>query len=147
VDASGSSKEKYTTEEKHTGNVQCASEVMKCILDQNGLQPGGLILGGKLHRESCEPEDPFYGHILTMDTYARALKNAAKMISDGIFARNLQQHYISYKSEFGERLDNGSCTLEDCEEQVRTFGEPKTQSAHIEHYENIFNNYVYPKTQ
>lgn len=52
---------------------------------------GGFTLSCRVRRESFEPRDMFHGMILTMDTYACALKNAAKLLSDGCFARNLQQ--------------------------------------------------------
>lgn len=49
------------------------------------------MLGGRVRREAVEPRDLFHGHILAMDTFARALRNAARMIADGNFARNIQQ--------------------------------------------------------
>lgn len=58
---------------------------------QSGLQQGGLTMGGRVRRESVEPRDLFHGHILAMDTFARALRNAARMIADGCFTRNVQQ--------------------------------------------------------
>lgn len=64
----------------------------KCNLTlQSGLQQGGLTMGGRVRRESVEPRDLFHGHILAMDTFARALRNAARMIADGCFTRNVQQ--------------------------------------------------------
>lgn len=58
---------------------------------QGGLQQGGFTLGGRVRRESTEPRDLFHGHIMAMDTFARALRNAARMISDGSFSRSIQQ--------------------------------------------------------
>merc|ERR1719376_1123968 len=73
--------------------------------------------------------------------------NAARMISDGFFARNLQQRYISYKSGFGEKLDKGSTTFEECEDYIRKCGECQPQSSRQEHFENMFNYYVYPSNK
>ncbi|CAL4148451.1 unnamed protein product [Meganyctiphanes norvegica] len=152
VDASDSHREVAGTSDICNANVHDATYVMKCYMEQqtgsfkSGMQYGygGFTLSCRLRRESIEPRDMFHGMILNMDTYARALKNAARMISDGYFARNLQQRYISYKSGFGEKLDKGSTTFEECEDYIRKCGECQPQSSRQEHYENMFNYYVYP---
>jgi len=152
VDASDSYREINGTSDICNPNVHDATYVMKCYMEQqtgsfkSGMQYGygGFTMSCRLRRESIEPRDMFHGMILTMDTYARALKNAARMISDGYFARNLQQRYISYKSGFGEKLDKGSTTFEECEDYIRKCGECQPQSSRQEHYDNMFNYYVYP---
>jgi len=152
VDASDSYPEVNGTSDICAANVRDATYVMKCYLEQqtgsfkSGMQYGygGFNLSCRIRRESIEPRDMFHGMVLTMDTYARALKNAARMLSDGYFARNLQQRYISYKSGFGEKLDKGSTTFEECEDYIMKYGECQPQSSRSEHYENMFNYYVYP---
>jgi len=152
VDASDSYPEINGTSDICASNVRDATYVMKCYLEQqtgsfkSGMQYGygGFNLSCRVRRESIEPRDMFHGMILTMDTYARALKNAARMLSDGFFARNLQQRYISYKSGFGEKLDKGSATFEECEDYIMKYGECQPQSSRYEHYDNMFNYYVYP---
>jgi len=155
VDASDSYREVNGTSDVCNPNVHDATYVMKCYMEQqtgsfkSGMQYGygGFTMSCRLRRESIEPRDMFHGMILTMDTYARALKNAARMISDGFFARNLQQRYISYKSGFGEKLDKGSTTFEECEDYIRKCGECQPQSSRQEHFENMFNYYVYPSNK
>jgi len=155
VDASDSYPEIKGTSDICASNVRDATYVMKCYLEQqtgsfkSGMQYGygGFNLSCRIRRESIEPRDMFHGMVLTMDTYARALKNAARMLSDGFFARNLQQRYISYKSGFGEKLDKGSTTFEECEDYIMKYGECQPQSARHEHYDNMFNYYVYPSSQ
>jgi len=152
VDASDNYPEVNGTSDMCATNVRDATYVMKCYLEQqtgsfkSGMQYGygGFNLSCRVRRESIEPRDMFHGMILTMDTYARALKNAARMLSDGYFARNLQQRYISYKSGFGEKLDKGSATFEECEDYIMKYGECQPQSSRLEHYDNMFNYYVYP---
>lgn len=124
-------------------NVRDVTYVMKCVIELGGLQPGGLNLGFRTRRESAEPQDQLEAHILAMDTFARALRSAAKMVKDGIVARNLKERYSSYKSRFGERLDGGNCTLEECEEHVKRALKPETHSSHFEHFESMVNYYVY----
>jgi len=154
VDASDSYPEVTATSEICARNVRDATYVMKRYLEmvmhssscKNGMSSssGGFSMSCRVRRESIEPRDMFHGMILTMDTYACALKNAARMISDGYFARNLQQRYISYKSGFGQLLDKGTTNFEECEEYSRKKGEPQPQSGRYEHFENMFNYYIYP---
>ncbi|XP_071519728.1 xylose isomerase-like [Panulirus ornatus] len=147
VDASGNYPEVHGTSDLCAKNVADATFIMKCILEQGGLQDGGFTLGGRVRRESVEPRDLFHGHILAMDTFARALRNAARMISDGCFAHSIQQRYISYKSGLGEHVEKSSSSLEECEDYVRRNGEPQHQSSRHEHFNNMFNYYVYPPRQ
>merc|ERR1712055_433260 len=144
VDASDSFTEFNGTSDICAQNTRDATYVMKSFLEQDGLQQGGFTLGGRVRRESTEPRDLFHGHIMAMDTFARALRNVARMISDGAFNRTFQQRYASYKSGFGERVEKSGVTLEECEDYVRENGEPQSQSSHYEHYENMFNYYVFP---
>ncbi|XP_063853627.1 uncharacterized protein LOC135096188 [Scylla paramamosain] len=128
-------------------DVRDATLVMKCVLEMGGLGQGGVTLGGRLRRGSVEPKDLFEGHVLAMDTFARALRNAARLISEGVFSRSMQQRYASYKSGLGERIEKGAATLEECEEYVRKCGEPQTTSGRHEHFQAVFNHYVFPPRQ
>jgi len=147
VDASDSYPESNATSDVCAYDVRDATYVMKCILEQSGLQQGGLTLGGRVRRESVEPRDLFHGHVLAMDTFARALRNAARMIADGCFTRNIQQRYSSYKSGIGERIEKGAASFEECEDYIRKCGEPQHHSSRHEHFHNMFNYYVYHPRQ
>jgi len=147
VDASDSYPEAVATTDVCARNVREATYVMKCVLEQSGLQQGGFILGGRVRRESSDPKDLFHGHIMAMDTFARALRNAARMISDGSFSRSIQQRYSSYKSGLGERIEKGAASFEECEDYIRKCGEPQPQSSRFEHFENMFNYYIFPSRQ
>ena len=56
------------------GDVKMAAYVMQVIVEQGGLERGGLNFDCKIRRESTDPEDLFVGHINGMDTFARGLK-------------------------------------------------------------------------
>ncbi|XP_018020778.1 xylose isomerase-like [Hyalella azteca] len=77
-------------------NVRDATYVMKCVVEQGGLQPGGLNLGFRTRREAAEPQDQLDSHVLAIDTFARALRAAVATAKDGLFARNLKERYSSY---------------------------------------------------
>lgn len=56
---------------------------------QGGLAPGGLNFDAKVRRESTDLKDLFVAHASAMDTFARGLKNAAKIISDGVLTKSI----------------------------------------------------------
>ncbi|CAG5117749.1 unnamed protein product [Candidula unifasciata] len=123
-------------------DVRNATVVMQVILKQGGLQPGGLNFDCKVRRESTNLEDMFISHIGAMDTFARGLKNAARILEDGIIVRHVEDRYSSYKSGIGAKIEAGNTTLEELEEYVQTHGEPQRISGQQEHYENMLNFYL-----
>lgn len=54
-----------------------------------------------------------------MDTFARGLRNAAKLVDEAMFSRAVQLRYSSYDSGIGEKIENGEATFEELE--VRTY--------------------------
>ena len=63
---------------------------------QNGLAPGGLNFDAKVRRESTDPQYLFIAHIGAMDSFARGLRNAAKISKDGIMERHLKVRYCAH---------------------------------------------------
>ncbi|KAK7083627.1 hypothetical protein SK128_015043 [Halocaridina rubra] len=63
VDASDSFPEVNATSDICARDVRDATLVMKCVLEQSGLQQGGFTLGGRVRRESVEPRT------CSMDTF------------------------------------------------------------------------------
>jgi len=123
-------------------DIRNATMVMKIILEQNGIAPGGLNFDAKVRRESTDVEDMFIAHIGAMDAFARGLKNAAKILSDGVLPKLVKDRYDSYRSGLGEKVAKGMATLEECEKFVLEKGEAKKTSGKQEHAENILNYYL-----
>ena len=67
--------------------------IMKRVIDQGGLQPGGLNFDAKIRRESTDIDDLFVGHVNGMDCYARGLRAAAKLIADGKIDKMVKERY------------------------------------------------------
>jgi xylose isomerase len=68
------------------------------ILKGGGFTTGGTNFDAKLRRQSLDPEDLLYGHIGGMDTCARGLKAAAKMVEDGVltdFVKDARRHLFA----------------------------------------------------
>ncbi|PSN40216.1 Xylose isomerase [Blattella germanica] len=74
-------------------NIRDATLLMKTVIEQGGMQPGGLNIGVPLHRESTDLKDLMVAYVSYIDIYARGLRNAAKIVSDGVFTKNLQVNY------------------------------------------------------
>jgi len=123
-------------------DIKNCTLLMKIVIEQNGIAPGGLNFDCKVRRESTDIKDMFISHIGAMDALARGLRNAAKIITDGTLERLKKERYLSYDNDFGKRLGKGDMTLEDCEEFIKAHNEPKVQSGRQEHFESVLNYYI-----
>jgi len=120
--------------------------VMKRIVDQGGLAPGGLNFDAKVRRESTDVEDIFIGHINGMDCYARGLRAAAKIIEDGRLDSNTKKRYADFDdTAIGQKFTRGEATLADLASHAATTTEPKVRSGKQEKAESIFNAFAYGK--
>ena len=119
-----------------------ATTVMLTIINQKGLQPGGLNFDCKIRRESSDPSDLFISHIGAMDNLAYALKKAAQIHEDKLLKQMVDNRYISFQTtDLGKKVEDGSATLADCEAFVLQHNEPKQTSGKQETFERVFNNY------
>lgn len=125
-------------------DVAQTTAIMSILLDQGGFETGGLNFDCKVRRESVDPVDLFLGHIGAMDTYALGLRKAAKMMEDGTIKNMLKERYISFEKEaIGQKIENGTASLEECAEYAKSKGEPDKISAKQELFEIIRNRVVY----
>lgn len=123
-------------------DIRNTTLVMKAVIEQGGLQPGGLNFDAKVRRESTELEDLFIAHIGAMDAFARGLRNAAKIFEEGVMQNMLRERYMSFSLGIGQKVEESSCSLEDLEEFIKQNGEPKVTSGKQEQYEAVFNHYL-----
>lgn len=123
-------------------DIRNTTMVMKTVIEQGGLQPGGLNFDAKVRRESTDLEDLFIAHIGAMDAFARGLRNAVRIIEEGVLEGMLRERYLSFRSGIGQKVEEGSATLEELEEFIKQNGEPKVTSGKQEKYESIFNHYL-----
>ena len=50
-----------------------------------------------------------------MDTFARGLRAAAKLVDDGVLAGAVKDRYASYDSGLGAKIERGESSLEELE--------------------------------
>jgi xylose isomerase len=79
-------------------------QVIYLILQNGGFTTGGFNFDTKLRRQSIDLVDMFYGHISGIDTLARGLLIAAKLIETGELNHFVSERYASWQSDFGQQI-------------------------------------------
>ena len=123
-------------------NIYETVEAMLVILQSGGFTTGGVNFDAKTRRSSTDPDDIFIAHISGMDTFARALIIADKILTDSDYLSLRKNRYSSFDSGAGADFENGKLTLDDLRKHAETSGEPVQISGKQELYESIINNYL-----
>ena len=113
------------------------------VLKNGGLHDGGINFDSKVRRTSFEQEDLFIAHIAGMDTYARGLKAAARIIETGFLDNVKKDRYSSYDSELGKQLLNNELDLEVLTNHALSVKEVINKSSHIEFVKSKLNDLIY----
>ena len=119
------------------------TQTMLMILKYGGLGSGGVNFDAKVRRESFEPIDLFYAHIGGMDAFARGLKIAAAIRSDGVLAEFVHQRYSTWDAGIGGQVEAGQVGLADLERYVLQKGQIHANaSGRQEMLEALINRYL-----
>jgi xylose isomerase len=117
-------------------------ESMLIILENGGFGGGGVNFDAKTRRNSTDLEDIFMAHIGGMDTFARALVIADKVMQKSPYLKFRKDRYASFDSGKGKEFEGGALKLEDLRDFALSNGEPKQTSGKQEWLENIINQYI-----
>ncbi len=112
------------------------------ILLAGGLTKGGLNFDSKVRRASFEESDLFYSYIAGMDTFARGLKVAAKLIEDKVFENFIANRYASYNEGIGKDIVEGKAGFRELEAYALKNGITPNVSGRQELLESILNQYI-----
>lgn len=112
------------------------------ILKAGGIGTGGFNFDAHVRRQSIDAEDLFHAHIGGMDTCARALLMAARMIEDGHLAAAVKDRYAGWEGPLGRRILAGQATLADLAAHAEAAPEPQPRSGRQEALENWVNRYL-----
>lgn len=123
-------------------NINELVEAMLIILEAGGFQGGGINFDAKIRRNSTDPEDLFHAHIGGMDSFARALITADKILQRSDYKKLRADRYASYDSGKGHEFEQGKLSLEDLMALAIEKGEPETRSGKQEYIENLINRYI-----
>jgi xylose isomerase len=111
------------------------------ILRAGGYTTGGTNFDAKIRRQSLDPEDLILAHVGGMDTCARALKSAARILEDGQLEAMRDARYVGWDTDRARQMLEG--TLADVAAMVEVEGiEPEPRSGRQERLENLVNRYV-----
>jgi xylose isomerase len=112
------------------------------VLRAGGLTTGGFNFDAKVRRQSIDPEDLFIAHIGGMDTLARGLLMAERMIEDGKLAGFVNDRYAGWNSGLGADILAGRTSLADLAKVARDRQlKPEPKSGRQEYLENVVNRY------
>lgn len=123
-------------------DVKNATAIMRAVIDQGGIAPGGLNFDCKVRRESTALVDMLIAHIGAMDCFAKALRIAARIKEEGVVSKMIADRYASYNNSIGAKVKSGQATLEECADYIEKHGNPDLKSGQQEKYELILNNYI-----
>jgi xylose isomerase len=120
-----------------------ASRIMRVIIANGGLAPGGFNFDAKLRRESVDVEDIVIAHIAGMDALARGLRSAAKIIEDGRLDALKSGRYASFQTGIGADIEAGKVGWSDLEAWVlKQNANPAHVSAKLEHFERLEEAFI-----
>ncbi len=121
---------------------ECAQAWTIILQQKNGMGTGGLNYDAKVRRDSYDVEDMFYAHICGIDTWARGLRIAEKIIKDKQLATFVDKRYSSYDKGIGKDIEAGKVDLEKLQAYILAKGDvAPLASARQEYLENLFNTY------
>jgi len=123
-------------------NVYDTALAMYEVLKAGGLTTGGLNFDAKVRRGSFEPIDLFYAHIAGMDTFAKGLKAAYRMIEDGKLDKFVEDRYKSYTTGIGKDIVSGKAGFKELEKYALD-NTIVNASGRQEMLEAMLNKYIY----
>lgn len=123
-------------------NIYEITEAMMVILQSGGFSTGGINFDAKVRRNSTDIEDLFIAHVSGMDTFARALVIADKILKDSDYLKMRKKRYESFDKGAGKDFEKGKLTLSKLRDIASELGEPDTRSGKQELYEQLINIYL-----
>ena len=123
-------------------DLYSATYAMMVVLRARGLGTGGVNFDAKVRRGSFDPVDLFHAHIGGMDSFARGLLTAHKIIQDGVLDNFVSTRYKGFRGGIGKKIMKGTTSFAELERYVLKNGEPAKVSGREEMLENIINSYI-----
>ena len=123
-------------------NIYDTTLAMYEVLKDGGFKKGGLNFDAKVRRASFEPDDLFYAHIVGMDTFAKGLKIAYKIIEDGKMDKFIEDRYSSYKEGIGKEIVEGRVGFKELEKYAMEHDQIRNVSGRQEMLEAMLNRYI-----
>jgi len=123
-------------------NIYDAAELMLVLLQNGGVGNGGMNFDAKNRRNSTDLDDIFISHISSMDTLARGLILADRILQESDYVQRLKDRYATFDAGDGAAFEKGKLELEDLAKLAADHGEPALISGKQELLESYFNQYI-----
>ncbi len=124
-------------------NLQDMSYVMYLVMQKGGFQTGGFNFDSKVRRQSVDLIDLFYGHIAGIDTLARSLLIAEKMIQKDVLKDLLEKRYKKWQSKMGAKMLKREVDVQAISKYVLDENiEPTPISGRQELLDGYLNNFI-----
>ncbi len=121
---------------------ECAQAWTIILQQKHGLGSGGLNYDAKVRRDSTDVADMFHAHICGVDTWARGLRIAERLIKDGRIAKAVDERYRSWDAGIGKQIESGKADFASLQAYILKKGEAAPNpSARQEYLENHFNRF------
>jgi len=124
-------------------NIYDATMCMYEVLKQGGIAPGGLNFDSKVRRGSFQPDDLFIAYIEGMDTFAKGLIVAERLLFDKALESFVEQRYESFSTGIGELIINGNVDFDALSAYAIEKSNVTVTSGRQEMLEGIVNRYIY----
>ncbi|MCR8632650.1 xylose isomerase [Paenibacillus radicis (ex Xue et al. 2023)] len=132
----------WDTDEFPTDLYSTTLAMYEILLNEGGIGRGGVNFDAKVRRSSFEPVDLIHSHIAGMDSFARGLQVAAKLIEDRVFENILEDRYASFKTGIGADIVAGKANFHTLEAYALQNKSIESKSGRIELIRSIVNQYI-----
>ena len=133
----------WDTDEFPTDLMATTLAMFEILKNEGGIGRGGVNFDAKVRRSSFEDEDLFFAHIAGIDTYARGLKAAAKLIDERVLDDIIAHRYRSFNEGVGAEIVSGRATLKSLEAYALQAAPIKNESARLEQLKATLNEIVF----
>ena len=141
VDANRGDPQNGWDTDQFPNNAQDLSLAMLEIVRAGGLGSGGFNFDAKLRRQSIDPVDLLHAHVGGIDTLARALLTAERIVGDGKLDHARAQRYAGWGGPLGQGILTGGADLAAVAAHAQGAG-PQPVSGGQEALENLVNRFV-----
>ncbi len=144
VDANRGDPQNGWDTDQFPNSVEEMTLAMYEILQHGGFTTGGFNFDTKLRRQSIDRSDLFHGHIGGIDTLARSLLAAQRLIDDAALSTNLEGRYAGWSSAEAQEILAGGVSLDALADRAAAADlDPQPRSGRQEWLENQINRAIY----
>jgi len=139
-------------QKRHRGDIESSANPVRVErrlqtihgpVDDAAVDRSGAVLASvKLRRESTDLEDMFFAHIGGMDSFARGLLIADRVLADPRMSEMHLARYASFDNGDGKCFEDGELNLSALRDIAAAAGEPEQLSGKQELVENLINDYI-----